>query len=108
MALRQPGEKPASFFFISGRLIHAARISFSVFVCTLDVLLLRRAIFVAESRLVPAASLGVASRSELKTVEELVILLSDARRPLPIRFGVLVEIACIAVVAHFRHDRRLQ
>ena len=43
----------------------------------------------------------------LKTVKEFVIFLGDTRCPLPIRFGIFVEIAGVTVVADFGDDRRL-
>lgn len=43
----------------------------------------------------------------LKTVKEFVIFFGDTRCPLPIRFGIFVEIAGVTVVADFGDDRRL-
>ena len=40
----------------------------------------------------------------LEALEEFVILFSDARRPLPIRFGVFVKIAGVTIIADFGHD----
>ncbi len=40
----------------------------------------------------------------LEALEKFVILFSDARCPLPIRFGVFVKIAGVTIIADFGHD----